>query len=72
MSKAGELRGKSREDLQKQLLELLKEQFNLRMQKGSDQLARPSQFKSVRREIARIKTVLAELAAEAAPADGHQ
>ncbi len=65
MSKAAELRGKAREDLEKQLLELLKEQFNLRMQKGSGQLSRPSQFKSVRREIARIKTVLAEQAASA-------
>lgn len=63
MSKAGELRGQPREELEKQLLELLKEQFNLRMQKGSGQLSRPSQFKAVRREIARVKTVLAERAA---------
>ncbi|MCG6941312.1 MAG: 50S ribosomal protein L29 [Thiohalocapsa sp.] len=69
MSKAAELRGQPREDLEKQLLELLKEQFNLRMQKGSGQLARPSQFKTVRREIARIKTVLAE---QAMPAGGEQ
>lgn len=62
MSKAAEFRGKSRDDLQKQLLQLLKEQFNLRMQKGSGQLSRPSRFKVVRREIARIKTVLAEQA----------
>lgn len=60
MSKAAELRGQSREELEKHLLELLKEQFNLRMQKGSGQLSRPSQFKTVRREIARIKTVLAQ------------
>jgi large subunit ribosomal protein L29 len=62
VSKAAELRGQSRDDLQKQLLALLKEQFNLRMQKGSGQLSRPSRFKVVRREIARIKTVLAEQA----------
>jgi large subunit ribosomal protein L29 len=55
-----ELRAKSREDLDKQLLDLLKEQFNLRMQRGSGQLANPSRFKAVRREIARIKTVLGE------------
>ncbi|MGD2019505.1 MAG: 50S ribosomal protein L29 [Thiohalocapsa sp.] len=67
MSKAGELRGQTRDDLEKQLLELLKEQFNLRMQKGSGQLNRPSQFKTVRREIARIKTVLAEQAAAGKP-----
>ncbi len=60
MSKAAELRGQARGDLEKQLLELLKEQFNLRMQKGNGQLSRPSQVKTVRRQIARIKTVLAE------------
>jgi large subunit ribosomal protein L29 len=67
VSKAGELRGQTRDDLEKQLLELLKEQFNLRMQKGSGQLNRPSQLKTVRREIARIKTVLAEQAAAGKP-----
>lgn len=72
MSKAAEWRGKPREDLEKQLLELLKELFNLRMQKGSGQLARPSQFKKVRREIARIKTVLAEQVTQAASAGGDQ
>jgi large subunit ribosomal protein L29 len=60
VSKAAELRGRAREDLQKQLLELLREQFNLRMQKGNGQLTRPSRFKVLRREIARIKTVMAE------------
>jgi large subunit ribosomal protein L29 len=40
--------------------ELLKQQFALRMQKGSGQLNRPSQFKAVRRDIARIKTLMAE------------
>ena len=65
MSKASELRGKSRDDLQAQLLELLKEQFNLRMQKGSGQLSRPSRFKAVRREIARIKTLMTEQATTA-------
>jgi len=72
VSKAAELRGQTREDLEKQLLDLLKEQFNLRMHKGSGQLARPSQFKKVRREIARIKTVLAEQAAQAARAGSGQ
>jgi large subunit ribosomal protein L29 len=70
VSKAAELRGESRETLEKQLLELLKEQFNLRMQKGSGQLSRPSQFKVVRREIARIKTVLSEQAAAQRPSAG--
>jgi large subunit ribosomal protein L29 len=63
VSKAAELRGQSQEALEKQLLDRLKEQFNLRMQKGSGQLSRPSHFKTVRREIARIKTVLGEQSA---------
>ncbi|HEW97724.1 MAG TPA: 50S ribosomal protein L29 [Beggiatoa sp.] len=56
--KARELREKSVEDLNKELLELLREQFNLRMQKANDQLNRHTQLKSVRRDIARVKTVL--------------
>lgn len=58
--KAAELRDKSLEDLNKELLELMREQFNLRMQRGSGQLSRPSDVKRVRREIARIKTILTE------------
>ncbi|GMR08037.1 MAG: 50S ribosomal protein L29 [Gammaproteobacteria bacterium] len=58
--KASELRQKSAEDLQQELLELLKEQFNLRMQRGTGQLARPHRMKQVRREIARINTVMTE------------
>ncbi|MCG6861710.1 MAG: 50S ribosomal protein L29 [Chromatiaceae bacterium] len=59
--KANELRSGSAEKLQKQLEELLKEQFNLRMQKGTGQLSRPSQMRGVRRDIARIKTVMHEM-----------
>jgi len=61
--KANELRKSGAEDLQKQLEELLKEQFNLRMQKGTGQLSRPSQVRTVRRDIARIKTVMHEMKA---------
>jgi large subunit ribosomal protein L29 len=61
--KARELRGKSVEELRKTLGELLKEQFNLRMQRGAGQLSRPSQMKAVRRDIARIKTLMHEKAA---------
>jgi large subunit ribosomal protein L29 len=61
--KASELRGSSAEELQTQLEELLKEQFNLRMQKGTGQLSRPSQVRTVRRDIARIKTVMNEMKA---------
>ena len=60
-----ELRGKNAEELSKELVELLREQFNLRMQKGTGQLARPHQMKVVRRSIARVKTVLREKASNA-------
>jgi large subunit ribosomal protein L29 len=61
--KARELRKSSPDDLQKQLRELLKEQFNLRMHKATGQLSRPARVKAVRREIARIRTVMHELKA---------
>ena len=56
--KANELREKSPAELEESLLELRKEQFNLRMQQGTGQLSRPSEVKRVRKEIARVKTVL--------------
>lgn len=58
--KASELRGKTVAELKQELVGLLREQFNLRMQKGTGQLARPDQVKKVRRSIARLKTVLNE------------
>ena len=58
--KANELREKSLDELQETLHELLKEQFNLRMQQGSGQLARHHVMKEVRRNIARVKTVMTE------------
>lgn len=57
---ASELRAMSEADLQKQLLELRKEQFNLRMQVAMSQLPRSHQFSQVRKDIARIKTILNE------------
>lgn len=60
MSAASELRGKSREDLDKLLLELVREHFNLRMQKGSGQAVKPHRLRGVKRDIARVKTVLNE------------
>ena len=57
---ARELRTKSDGDLRKELLDLNREAFNLRVQKGTGQLSRPSQVKAVRRDIARIKTILSE------------
>lgn len=58
--KASELRKKSADDLNEELLALRREQFNLRMQYGTGQLAATHQFGRVRRDIARIKTVLNE------------
>lgn len=59
--KATEIRQKTQEELQHMLSELNKEQFNLRMQKGTGQLAKPDQVKKVRRDIARIHTILNEM-----------
>ncbi len=55
-----ELRDKSEQDLTKELVELRREQFNLRMQKATGQLGNAARFKELRKDIARIKTVLAE------------
>jgi len=59
---ANDLRQKSAADLKQELDGLLREQFNLRMQKGTGQLSRPDQVKKVRRDVARVKTVLNEKA----------
>ncbi|MGD9604169.1 MAG: 50S ribosomal protein L29 [Gammaproteobacteria bacterium] len=58
--KASELRVKSVDDLKALLLEKRKEQFNLRMQRGSGQQTRASQVREARRDIARIKTILVQ------------
>lgn len=62
--KASELRAKSGEELHKELIELLKAQFGLRMQAATQQLGNTSQIKKVRRDIARVRTVLKEKAAK--------
>jgi len=59
---AAELKAKSAEELQQELNSLLKAQFGLRMQKATQQLTNTSQLKKVRRDIARVRTVLAEKA----------
>ena len=61
--KASELKVKSPQELQQELNSLLKAQFGLRMQKATQQLTNTSQLKKVRRDIARVRTVLAEKAA---------
>lgn len=58
--KANELRAKTDDELGQELLELSREAFNLRMQAGSGQLGRFTQIKAVRRDIARVKTVMNE------------
>ncbi|MEI2417122.1 50S ribosomal protein L29 [Orrella sp. JC864] len=60
--KASELRAKSTEELGKELESLLRAQFGLRMQKATQQLANNSQLGKVRRDIARVRTVLTEKA----------
>ncbi len=56
------LRAKTSEALRTELAGLLRESFNLRMQKGSGQLSRPDRIRAVRRNIAKLKTVLQEKA----------
>ncbi|HGF7228522.1 TPA: 50S ribosomal protein L29 [Vibrio cholerae] len=60
--KAQDLREKSVEELNSELLNLLKEQFNLCMQAATGQLQQTHTLKAVRRDIARVKTVLTEKA----------
>ena len=60
--KPSELRAKSGEELSKELHELLRAQFGLRMQLATQQLGNTSQIKKVRRDIARVRTVLKEKA----------
>ena len=63
--KAAELRTKSEADLNKELNELLKAQFSLRMQHATQQLANTSEIGKVRRDIARVRTILNEKATRA-------
>jgi len=62
--KANELRAKSGDELQKELNDLLRAQFGLRMQHATQQLANTSQIRKVRRDIARARTVIKEKAAK--------
>lgn len=58
--KSVDVRAKSTEELNDQLLQLKKEQFNLRFQRASGQLENTARVRVVRRDIARIKTILGE------------
>ncbi len=62
--KASELRLKGVDDLNKELLDLLKAQFGLRMQIATQQLSNNSQIGKVRRDIARVRTLLREKAVQ--------
>lgn len=63
---ASELRTKTPDQLRDQLMALRKEAFNLRFQQATHQLESTARIRTVRRDVARVKTVLAELAAAAA------
>jgi large subunit ribosomal protein L29 len=58
--KAHDLRAKNDSELREELSSLLREQFNLRMQRGTGQLATPHDLRRVRKDIARVRTVLNE------------
>jgi large subunit ribosomal protein L29 len=60
MSKTSELRSKSAEELGKELIELRRAQFGLRMQVATQSLGKNSEVKRVRRQIARVQTLLNE------------
>ena len=58
--RAEELRKKAPEELAQELLDLRREQFNLRMQRATGQLTRPHEYGRVKKDIARVKTILVE------------
>jgi large subunit ribosomal protein L29 len=62
--KPSELRGKDSGELQKELEALLRAQFGLRMQLATQQLSNTSQLKKVRRDIARVRTIMKEKAVQ--------
>ncbi len=68
MTKIADVRGKSPDELQSMLLDLRKEQFNLRFQRATGQLEALNRVKAVRRDIARVKTIIGERSRAAATA----
>ena len=63
VAKHADLRAKTPDELKDQLVNLKKEQFNLRFQRATQQLEAPAQIKKVRRDIARVKTILGQKSA---------
>jgi large subunit ribosomal protein L29 len=68
--KGKDLRAKSAAELNEELLKLRREQFNLRMARATGQAAKPDQFAKVRKNIARVKTVLAQAKTSETKASG--
>lgn len=66
---ASELRDKTPDQLRDQLITLKKEAFNLRFQQATGQLENAARLRQVRRDVARVKTILTEKAAAAASAE---
>ena len=62
MTKASDLRAKSKDELREELANLKKEQFNLRFQRAAGQLENTARVREIRRDVARIKTILGEQA----------
>jgi len=60
MASAKDLREKDEAGLKEEILNIRKEQFNLRMQQGAGEMSKPHLFKNARRDVARVKTILAE------------
>ena len=60
MMNTQELRVKNESELSEELTDLLQEQFNLRMQKGTGQLPTPHDLRRIRRDIARVRTIMNE------------
>ena len=63
--KVAELRGKTAAELNTMLVELHREHLNLRVQRATGQLTQPARFRALRRDVARIKTLLQEQASQA-------
>ena len=69
---AGELRGKTPDQLREELTKLKKEAFNLRFQAATNQIENTARIRTVRRDVARVKTILNEKARAEAPAEAKQ
>ena len=72
MTKPADVRAKSADELQAMILDLRKEQFNLRFQRATGQLESTNRIKSVRRDVARAKTIQSEQARSAQPPAGQR